>query len=67
MFDLDKPILKYSVEERANLFDLDDGARSRSTRSTSPPGGNPLNLFNLLQIAEKTAPNSKSAAQRRRF
>jgi hypothetical protein len=37
MFDLDQPIRKYSVEERANLFDLDDGARSRSTRSTSPP------------------------------
>jgi excinuclease UvrABC ATPase subunit len=27
MFDLDKPIRKYSKEERANLFDLDDGRK----------------------------------------
>ena len=27
MFDLDKPIRKYSDEERANLFDLDDGRK----------------------------------------
>jgi excinuclease UvrABC ATPase subunit len=27
MFDLDKPIRKYSVKERANLFDLDDGRK----------------------------------------
>jgi excinuclease UvrABC ATPase subunit len=29
MFDLDKPIRKYSKEERANLFDLDDGRKVR--------------------------------------
>ncbi|MEA2540009.1 MAG: hypothetical protein QOH35_1375, partial [Acidobacteriaceae bacterium] len=27
MFDLDKPIRKYSAKERANLFDLDDGRK----------------------------------------
>jgi excinuclease UvrABC ATPase subunit len=27
MFDIDKPIRKYSREERANLFDLDDGRK----------------------------------------
>ena len=27
MFDLDKPIRDYSVKERANLFDLDDGRK----------------------------------------
>jgi excinuclease UvrABC ATPase subunit len=27
MFDLNKPIRKYSAEERANLFDLDDGRK----------------------------------------
>jgi excinuclease UvrABC ATPase subunit len=27
MFDLDKPIRKYSAEERTNLFDLDDGRK----------------------------------------
>ena len=27
MFDLDKPIRKYSAEEQANLFDLDDGRK----------------------------------------
>ena len=27
MFDLDKPIRKYSAQERANLFDLDDGRK----------------------------------------
>jgi len=27
MFDLDKPIRKYTAEERANLFDLDDGRK----------------------------------------
>jgi excinuclease UvrABC ATPase subunit len=27
LFDLDKPIRKYSAEERANLFDLDDGRK----------------------------------------
>ncbi len=27
MFDLDKPIRKYSAAERANLFDLDDGRK----------------------------------------
>jgi excinuclease UvrABC ATPase subunit len=27
MFDVDKPIRKYSAEERANLFDLDDGRK----------------------------------------
>jgi excinuclease UvrABC ATPase subunit len=27
MFDLDKPIRKYSAEERANLFDLNDGRK----------------------------------------
>jgi len=27
MFDIDKPIRKYSKEERANLFDLDDGRK----------------------------------------
>jgi len=27
MFDLDKPIRKYSKDERANLFDLDDGRK----------------------------------------
>ncbi len=27
MFDIDKPIRKYSAKERANLFDLDDGRK----------------------------------------
>ena len=29
MFDLDKPIRKYTKEERANLFELDDGRKVR--------------------------------------
>ncbi len=32
MFDLDKPIRKYSKEERANLFDLDDGRKVKVDR-----------------------------------
>jgi excinuclease UvrABC ATPase subunit len=36
MFDLDKPIRKYSAKERANLFDLDDGRKIKVTRLISP-------------------------------
>jgi excinuclease UvrABC ATPase subunit len=32
LFDLDKPIRKYSKEERANLFDLDDGRKVKVDR-----------------------------------
>ena len=32
MFDLDKPIHKFSKEERANLFDLDDGRKVKVDR-----------------------------------
>jgi excinuclease UvrABC ATPase subunit len=32
MFDLDKPIRKYSKEEHANLFDLDDGRKVKVDR-----------------------------------
>ena len=38
MFDLNKPIRKYSAEERTNLFDLDDGRNLKDVSVTIPKG-----------------------------